>query len=141
MSGLIFTLLNITSFLPDNLSVLKKRIMFRLGDGFCWQKKLSSKVENFHQRENSSPIAGIKASFKNAFPLDGKKTLIGRGLKKIYKKWFLQATNSVSTTHDEAFVEKYASTKRENFFFWQDNRRKWFPLAGKRFIFLKIHSP
>ena len=37
------------------------------------RKELSSKVDNFHQRENPSPIAGMKDSLKNAFALDEKK--------------------------------------------------------------------
>ena len=37
------------------------------------RKELSSKVDNFHQGENPSPIAGMKDSLRNAFPLDEKK--------------------------------------------------------------------
>ena len=42
---------------------------------------------------------------------------------------------SVSTTRNEAFVGKYVSTIRKLCFFGQENRRKWFPLAAKMFIF------
>ena len=38
------------------------------------RKELSSKVDGFNYRENPSPIAGMKDSLKNTFPLDEKKT-------------------------------------------------------------------
>ena len=37
------------------------------------RKELSSKVDAFHQIENPSPIAEMKDSLKNTFPLDRKK--------------------------------------------------------------------
>ena len=47
----------------------------------------------------------MKNSFKNTFPLDGKKAFTGRGFKNSYKKWFALARKSVSTTRNEAFIE------------------------------------
>ena len=52
----------------------------------------------------------MKDLFKNAFPIDGKKHSLAGVSEKIYKKWFVLARNSVSTTRNEAFVEKYVST-------------------------------
>ena len=70
-----------------------------------------------------------------------KKKLSPAGVsEKIYKKWFVQVRKSVPTIRNEAFVEKYVSTIRKNCFFWQENLKKWFPLAGKCFSF-KIGSP
>ena len=60
--------------------------------------------------------------------------------EKTYKKWFLLDRKSISTTQNEAFVEKYISTIHKICFFWQENQRKLFPLAGKYFSF-KITSP
>ena len=37
------------------------------------RKNISSKVDGFHYRENPVPLAGMKDSFKNTFPLDVKK--------------------------------------------------------------------
>ena len=37
------------------------------------KKELSIKIDGFHERENPSPIAGMKDSLKNTFPLDGKR--------------------------------------------------------------------
>ena len=50
----------------------------------------------------------MKDSLKNSFQLDGKKSL-----------WFVLARKPVSTTGNEAFVEKYISTIRKSCFFWQ----------------------
>ena len=47
-----------------------------------------------------------------------------------YKKWFVLARKSISTTRNEAFLEKY----------YTENQRKWFPLAGKCFL-LKLVPP
>ena len=63
----------------------------------------------------------MKNSFKNTFPLDGKKAFTGRGFKNSYKKWFALARKSVSTTRNEAFIEKYLFSIRKNCFFWQEN--------------------
>ena len=52
----------------------------------------------------------MKNSFKNTFLLDGEKVFIGRGFKNVDKKWLVLARKSVSTTSNEAFVEKYVST-------------------------------
>ena len=71
----------------------------------------------------------MKDSLKNTFPLDGKKAYSQKILDR----------KSVSTTRNEAFVEKYVSTIRKNCFFWQKNC-KWFPLAEKYFS-VKIDSP
>ena len=60
-------------------------------------------MDGFHLRKNPFPRAGMKDSFKNAFPLDGKKkAFTGRSLWKIYKKWLVLARKSVSTTRNEA---------------------------------------
>ena len=40
------------------------------------RKELSSKVDGFHYRQYPSPIAGMKDSLKNTFPLDGKKLMV-----------------------------------------------------------------
>ena len=82
------------------------------------RKELTSKVDGFHCRENFSLIAAKKDSLKNRFPLDGKRL------------WVVLARKSVSTTHNEAFIEIYVSTIRKKSFFWQKSQ-KWFPLAGK----------
>ena len=37
------------------------------------RNKVSNKVDGFHLRKNPFPRTGMKDSFKNAFPLDGKK--------------------------------------------------------------------
>ena len=103
------------------------------------RKKLSSKVTVFIREKNPSPISGMKDSFKDAFPLDRKKSFPRQGSMKKYKKWFVLARKSVSTTRNEAFVGKYVSTIRKNCFFWKENQRKWFPLVAKFFSF-KIAS-
>ena len=103
------------------------------------RKKLSSKVTVFIREKNPSPIAGMKNSFKNTFPLDRKRSFPRQELLKKCKKWFVLARKSVSITRNEAFVEIYVPTIRKNCFFWQKNR-KWFPLAGKYFS-VKIDSP
>ena len=74
------------------------------------RKKLSSKVTVFIWEKNPSPIVGKKNSFKNTFPLDRKENFSQQEYLKKYKKWFVQARNFVSTTRNEAFVEKYVST-------------------------------
>ena len=56
-------------------------------------------------KEKNPPIAGMKDSFKNKFALDRKKTFSGRSLSKRYKRWFVLARKSVSTTRNEAFAE------------------------------------
>ena len=103
------------------------------------RKKLSSKVTVSIRERYPSPIARMKDSFKNTFPLDRKKTFPHQESLKKYKKWFVLARKSVSTTQNEAFVEKDVSTIRKNCFFWDENQRKWFPPAGKCFSF-KIGS-
>ena len=104
-------------------------------------KKRLSKVTVSIREKNISAIAGMKDSFKNTFPLDRKKKLSLAGVsEKKHKKWFVLARKSVSTTQNETFVRKYVSTIQKNCFFWQENQRKWFPLAGKFFPF-KIGSP
>ena len=86
-------------------------------------------------------MAEMKDSFKNTFTLDVKSAFNVKSLEKIYKKWFVLARASVSTTRIEAFIEKYASTIGRNCFFRQENQRNWFPIAGKCFSFLSICSP
>ena len=44
------------------------------------RKKLSSKVTVFIREKYPSPMAGMKDSFKNTFPLDRKKAFSGRCL-------------------------------------------------------------
>ena len=61
------------------------------------------------REKNSSPIAEMKDSFKNSFPLDSKKALSGRSLWKKYKNWFVLARKYVPNLRNEAFVEKYVS--------------------------------
>ena len=78
------------------------------------RKKLSSKVTVSIREKNPSPIAGMKDSFKNTFPLDRKRSF---PRQESLKKWFVLARKSVSTTRNEAFVEKYVSTIRKNCFF------------------------
>ena len=85
------------------------------------RKKLSSKVTV------SSPIGGMQNSFKNTFPVDGKKAFMAGVSKK-----------SISTTRNEVFVEKYVPT--EKLLLPLKNRVKWFPLAAKYFSF-KTGSP
>ena len=68
----------------------------------------------------------MKDSLKNAFPLDGKKTL------------FVLARKSVSTTRNEVFLEKYISTTKYTNTLWKTassgkKHGKWFPLVGKYF--------
>ena len=48
------------------------------------RKKLSSKVTVFIAEKNPSPIARMKDSFKNKFPLDRKKLSPARVSEKIY---------------------------------------------------------
>ena len=104
------------------------------------RKKLSSKVTVSIREKNPSPIAGMKDSFKNTFPLGRKKSFPRQASLKKYKQWFALARKSVSATRNEAFVEKYVFTIQKNCFFWQENQRKWFPLVGKCFSF-EICSP
>ena len=99
-----------------------------------------SKVTVSIREKNPSPIAGIKNSFKNTFPLDRKKAFSGIVSEKTYKKWFVLARKSVSTTQNEIFVRKYVSTIQKNCVFRQKNQRKWFPLPGTFFRF-KVDSP
>ena len=40
------------------------------------RKDLSSKADGLQRRKNPSPKAGMKASLKNTFPLDGKKLMV-----------------------------------------------------------------
>ena len=103
------------------------------------RKKLSSKVTVSIREKNPSPITGMKDSFKTSFPLDRKKTFPRQESLKKCTKWFVLARKFVSTTRKEASIEKYVSTIRKNCFLWQENQRKWFPLAGKYFSF-KIGS-
>ena len=77
----------------------------------------------------------MKDSFKNTFPLDRKKLPPAAVSEIIYKKWFVLARKSVFTTRNKAFAEKYVSAIRKNCFVWQENQRKWFPLAGRCFSF------
>ena len=91
------------------------------------RKELSSKVDGFHYRGNPSPIAGMKDSLKKYVSTRRRKSL-----------WFVLVRKSFSATRNEAFVEKYVSSIRKNYFFWQKNQ-KWFPLAGKYFS-VKIYS-
>ena len=62
-----------------------------------------------------SPIAGMKDLFKNKFPLDRKKPFSSRSLWQNIQKWFVLTRKSVSTTRNEAFIEKYVSWTRKNF--------------------------
>ena len=85
------------------------------------RKKLSSKVMVSINEKNPSPTAGIKDSFRNTFPLDRKRRL---PRQESLKKWFVLARKSVSATRNEAFVKKYASAIRRNYFFWQENEER-----------------
>ena len=96
------------------------------------RKKLSNKVTVSIKVKNPFPIVGIKYSLKNTFPLDRKKSFLRlEYLKKKYKKSFVLARKSVSTTRNEGFFEKYVSTIQKNCFLWQENHRNSFPLGGK----------
>ena len=70
----------------------------------------------------------MKHSFKNTFPLDGKKLSLARVSEKYMEKMVCSRQKSA---RNEAFVEKYVSTIPKNCFSWQENQRKRFPLAGK----------
>ena len=48
------------------------------------RKKVSKKLDGFHKIQNPFPRAGIKHSFKNTFPLDGKKKLSLAGVSEKY---------------------------------------------------------
>ena len=61
-----------------------------------------------------SPIAGMKDSFKTKFPLDRKKLSPEGASERIYKKWFVLARKCISTTQNDAFIEKYVSSMRKN---------------------------
>ena len=76
---------------------------------FASRKSLSNKVTWSTREKNLSPIAGMRSSFKNTFPLDRKKSFPRQQFLKTYKKWFVQARKFVSTNLNEAFVEKYVS--------------------------------
>ena len=102
-------------------------------------KKLSSKVTVSIREKSPLPVAGMKDSFKNIFPLDKKWLYPPEVSEEIYKKWFVLARIPASTTHNETFVRKYVSMIQNNCLFWQENQRAWFPLAGKCFPF-KIGS-
>ena len=104
------------------------------------RKKLSSKVTVFIREKYPSPIAGMKDLLKNKFSLDQKKLAPAISFGKMYKSWFVLARKSVSATRSEAFVEKYVFLIAKNCFFWQENQRIWFSIAGKCFAF-KIGSP
>ena len=93
---------------------------------FTSRKNLSNEVTCSTREKNPSPIAGMKGSFTNTFPLDRKKSFPQQQSRKTYKKWFVQARKFVSTNLNEAFVEKYVSIIQKNCFFWQENQRKWF---------------
>ena len=103
-------------------------------------KRLSSKATISIREKIPSPIAGMKDSFKIKLPLDRKKAFPAGVSEKIYKKWFVLARKYVSTTQDEAFVEKYVSLIPKSCFFLQENQRKLFSLTGKCFSF-KTGSP
>ena len=101
------------------------------------RKKLSSKVTVFIREKYPSPIAGMKDSFKNKYPLDRKKSFLRQeSLKKKYKKWFVPARNPFSLP---GMTHSLKNSIQKNCFLWQENQRKWFPLAGKYFCF-KIGS-
>lgn len=70
----------------------------------------------------------MKHSFKRTFPLDGKKLSLARVSEKYMEKMVCSRQKSA---RNEAFVEKYVSTIPKNYFSWQENQRKRFPLAGK----------
>ena len=93
---------------------------------FASRKNLSNKVTCSTREKNSSPIAGMKGSITNTYPLDRKKNFPRQYSLNTYKKWFVQARKFVSTNLNEAFVENYVSTIQKNCFFWQENQRKWF---------------
>ena len=83
--------------------------------------------------KNNSLIAEIEDSFKNTFPLR-KISFHWQDSRKNMQKWFVLARKSVCTTCDEAFVQKYVSCIAKNYLFWQENRRKLFPLKGNVFL-------
>ena len=113
-------------FVLARISVTVSNIRNKLSN-----KGIPFKVDGFQRKKNPFPIAEMKDLFENTFHLDGKKLSLARVSEKCIKKWFVQSRASVSTTRNEAFVEKYISTIRKICFFWQENRRKCFPLAGK----------
>ena len=70
------------------------------------RKKLSSKLPVFIRGKNPFPIARMKDSFKNTFPLDIKRSFLWKEFLNKCKKWFGLARKSVSITRNEAFVVK-----------------------------------
>ena len=90
----------------------------------------------FIRRKYPSPIAGMKDSF----PLGRKKLCLAGGSEKIYKKWFVLATESVSTTRNDAFVEKIRFHDTGKLLLLARKSKKMVPLEGKCFSF-KAGSP
>ena len=89
-----------------NKSIFKKWFTFISVTVSASRKELSSKADSFQEKENP-PIAGMKDSLKNTFPLDGRKLM------------FVLARKPVSTTRNEVFIEKYVSTIRKNCCLWK----------------------
>ena len=63
---------------------------------FVNRKKLYSKVDGLHQRENPSPIAVWRIHSKTNVPLDGTKLSLSRVSEKIFKNGFQQPENPFS---------------------------------------------
>ena len=100
------------------------------------RKKLSSKVTVSIRDKNHSPIAGMKDLFEDTFPLDRKKSFPLQESIEKDKNWLVLARKFVSTTRNEAFVEKYVSKIRKNCFFWQENNNKKKMVSTSRKIFI-----
>ena len=75
----------------------------------------------------------MKNSIENTFPLEEKKTFLGKSLKK-YVKWFLLDRYYVSTVLNEAFIKKYFHYT-EKLLLLSIKLKRWFSLAEKGFSF------
>ena len=83
---------------PENLfSVARIRFVFKnwfplISVTLSASKKNLSHRRFPQQRDNPSPIAGMKDSFKNTFPLDNKNAFTGRSRcffrKENQRRWF-----------------------------------------------------
>ena len=98
----------------NELLLARKSLSTRRNNRFLLKKLPPPNFKNFNKTLNkgmlfqldkkSVPLAGIKNSLKNTFPLDGKTVLTARNISQMEKKKFSLARKPVSTKSTDVFL-------------------------------------
>ena len=98
------------------------------------QKWFPLAIKSVSTQKNNSLIAGIENSLKKTFPLNEKQAFTRRSLEEICINGLYQPENPFALPEMKYSLKIRFHHSEKLYFFWQENRRKRFPLTGNVFL-------